>query len=349
MNDSDSDEYWKTTCKNYTRLSHVLPSKKRIIAIGDIHGDLEVTKLIFKNAGLIDTNLNWIAEPSDTIVVQVGDQLDSCRPTATNKCGKLGIKTKSPGDLSVFKFFYDINKKAQKKGGHCISLLGNHELMNVLGNLKYNSKDDLKSISKFKVRKNELDDSESSVNSNEAYERRIKLFERGSDMSKFMACTRNSAIIIGKNLFLHAGILPQIALKYKIEDINRLIRTWLIDTINIKTKNRNIGSIKDILFNNDISPFWNRVLGSIPKDADENECEKHVYKVLKLWKINNMVIGHTPTIFNGEEINAICNNSLWKIDNGLSHGFDQFKNGDEKIQYIEILNDNDIRIRTVPY
>ena len=347
MNDSDSDKFWKKTCKHYTKLSHVLPPKERIVGIGDIHGDLDITILIFKKAGLIDDKYNWIAKPKNTVVVQVGDQLDSCRPTANNKCGKRGIKTKSHGDLAVFKFFYDINKKAQKHGGHVISLLGNHELMNVLGNLKYNSKDDLKSISKFKVRKNKLDDSESSICSDEAYNRRIKLFERGSDMSKFMACTRNSAIIIGKNLFLHAGILPQIALKYKIEDINRLIRTWLINSINIKTKNKNIGSIKDILFNNDISPFWNRILGSIPKDADEQECERYVYKVLKLWKINNMVIGHTPTIFNGEEINSICNNSLWKIDNGLSHGFDEFKHGDEKVQYIEILNDTDIKIKSI--
>lgn len=347
MNISDSDEFWNTTCKYYTRLSHVLPSKSRVVAIGDIHGDLNVTKLIFKKAKLIDNKLNWIATPKDTVVVQVGDQLDSCRPTANTHCGKRGIKTKSNGDLAVFKFFYDINKKAEQHGGNVISLLGNHELMNILGNLKYNSKDDLKSISKFKLRNNHLDESESSVSSSEAYNRRRKLFERGGDMSEFMACTRNSAIIIGKNLFLHAGILPEIAIKYNITDINRIIRLWLLDSINIKRKNKNIGSITDILFNNDISPFWNRILGNIPKEANDSECEKYVYKVLKLWKINNMVIGHTPTIFNDEEINSICNNSLWKIDNGLSHGFNEFKHGDEKIQYIEILNDNDIIINSI--
>jgi hypothetical protein len=36
-------------------------------------------------------------------------------------------------DLKIILFMYELNKKAEKHGGKVISLIGNHELLNVLG------------------------------------------------------------------------------------------------------------------------------------------------------------------------------------------------------------------------
>ena len=55
---------------------YILEAKKRIIVIGDLHADWEITKKIFIDLKLIDLNNKWIAEPKDSIVVQLGDQLD---------------------------------------------------------------------------------------------------------------------------------------------------------------------------------------------------------------------------------------------------------------------------------
>ena len=65
----------------------------------------------------------------DTIVVQVGDTIDSCRPSNTNNCLDK-IETETYGDLSVIEVIYLINKIAKPHGGQIISLLGNHEIMN---------------------------------------------------------------------------------------------------------------------------------------------------------------------------------------------------------------------------
>ena len=62
------------TCKS--NKYDILPACKRIIVIGDIHGDWSITKRIFLKNNLIDYNGKWIAEPKDTKVVQVGDILD---------------------------------------------------------------------------------------------------------------------------------------------------------------------------------------------------------------------------------------------------------------------------------
>lgn len=50
---------------------------ERIVAIGDIHGDLEALFLILFDAGIIDINGKWIAQ--NTFVVQTGDIFDKGR------------------------------------------------------------------------------------------------------------------------------------------------------------------------------------------------------------------------------------------------------------------------------
>src|SRR5688572_4242503 len=50
------------------------PAAKRVIAIGDLHGDLAATRSALKTAGVIDDKDAWIGK--DTVVVQTGDVLD---------------------------------------------------------------------------------------------------------------------------------------------------------------------------------------------------------------------------------------------------------------------------------
>ncbi|CAI0559346.1 unnamed protein product [Linum tenue] len=50
------------------------PTPSRLIAIGDLHGDLEKSKQAFRLAGLIDAADRWSGGSST--VVQVGDMFD---------------------------------------------------------------------------------------------------------------------------------------------------------------------------------------------------------------------------------------------------------------------------------
>ena len=52
---------------------------KNIYMIGDIHGDWDMTMKVLRVAKLIDNNGSWIG--GETVVVQVGDQVDRCRYT----------------------------------------------------------------------------------------------------------------------------------------------------------------------------------------------------------------------------------------------------------------------------
>lgn len=50
------------------------PAPRRLVAIGDLHGDLEATRRVLRLAGAIDERDGWIG--GDLVLVQTGDQLD---------------------------------------------------------------------------------------------------------------------------------------------------------------------------------------------------------------------------------------------------------------------------------
>ena len=54
--------------------SCVEEGEQRIVAFGDVHGDLEAARGALRLAGAIDEQDHWIG--GDLIVVQTGDQLD---------------------------------------------------------------------------------------------------------------------------------------------------------------------------------------------------------------------------------------------------------------------------------
>ena len=49
-------EKWNKICKNFPKLSSILPAVPRIIVFGDVHGDIDVVLKSLKVAKLIDSN-----------------------------------------------------------------------------------------------------------------------------------------------------------------------------------------------------------------------------------------------------------------------------------------------------
>ncbi|GAW82393.1 shewanella-like protein phosphatase 1 [Plasmodium gonderi] len=93
----------------------------KIIAIGDIHGDIESLKLILRHSNLINENDDWIGE--NTLLVQVGDILDR------------GIY----GPM-IYDYLFKLQKEAIFKNSKIILILGNHEQLNLCGYFDYVNK-----------------------------------------------------------------------------------------------------------------------------------------------------------------------------------------------------------------
>ena len=89
-----------------------------VVAIGDVHGDFDDFVAILQRTGLIDKQNHWTG--GKTTFVQVGDLLD-----------------RGPKPREVMDLMMALEKEAGQAGGRVVSLLGNHEMMNIMGDLRY--------------------------------------------------------------------------------------------------------------------------------------------------------------------------------------------------------------------
>lgn len=101
-----------------TDTAYVRPAGPRVVAIGDLHGDLSATRKALQIAGAIDAQDRWVG--GKLVVVQTGDVLD-----------------RGDDDKAVFDLLQRLRTEASHEGGALISLSGNHEVMNVALDLRY--------------------------------------------------------------------------------------------------------------------------------------------------------------------------------------------------------------------
>ena len=90
----------------------------RVVAVGDIHGDFSSLVTILQHAGIIDDQHRWTG--GNTTLVQTGDFLD-----------------RGPKARDVMDLLMGLEKQAAKQGGEVVVLLGNHEIMNLVGDLRF--------------------------------------------------------------------------------------------------------------------------------------------------------------------------------------------------------------------
>lgn len=337
-----SDEYHKFNkmCDGYDFLPTVLPPVKRLVAIGDLHGDWDMTVRTLRLAKLIDDNMNWSGE--DTVVVQVGDQVDRCRPYK-KPCNQSGATINDEGsDIKIMEFFTNLHKQALACGGAVYSLLGNHEIMNAEGNMGYVSYEGIRQFDGYV-------DPKTKAQFPDGMRGRIHAFKPGNQYASFMACTRQAAIIIGSCIFVHAGLLPQylrdadITSPDSLKKINDMVRGWLLGKV---TKEH----VAKIVSSQKYSMFWTRVLGSLPRNLNlsDNRCKQFLEPALKLMKVDHMIVGHTPQFYaNKEGINSSCDQKLWKVDHGSSGAFDHWtpeNPSTRKAQILEIMDDTNFNV-----
>ena len=89
-------------------------SSTRIVAIGDIHGAIDNFRGILKTAGLTDAGGKWSG--GRTQLIQTGDYTD-----------------RGAGTRAVLDLLMALEPQAKSAGGRAFALLGNHEVMNLIG------------------------------------------------------------------------------------------------------------------------------------------------------------------------------------------------------------------------
>lgn len=288
-------------CKN--KKSGIFKKVKRIIAIGDIHADFEALLIALYKSKCIDLKGRWIG--GKTVVVQTGDILDRGGRGA-------GIDSKNENEeLYIIRYLEELHRMALKKGGAVYSLLGNHELMNILGDFRYTTENTSKGFGgNLHTRK--------------------QLLQPGGRIAKKIACHTYGIVKIGNWIFVHGGILPKHLNSFSIKEINKLVKDIIFGTKKINQLTQKEHNL--ILGGEGI--FWNRILTS-----QEPNCDliNQTINILRLSKTGGIVVGHTYQ----PNINSVCNKRLWKIDTGMSEAFGKRENNN-RIQTLEILDDGKI-------
>jgi hypothetical protein len=166
------------------------PQAPRVVAIGDLHGDLDATKRALRLAGAIDSQGRWSG--GKLVVVQTGDELD-----------------RADDDREILELFDRLAVEAAAAGGSVHALNGNHEQMNVAGDFRYVTEGAMKAFA------------EPSTGPTVG---RRHAFAPGGVYAKRLA-ERNTIVVVGDTAFVHGGILPEHA-PY-VGAINEAVRLWM--------------------------------------------------------------------------------------------------------------------------
>ena len=269
---------------------------EKIIGFGDIHGDLKAFKNCLKKAKLINSSGKWIG--GKTHVVQVGDILDR-KPRHDDFSDE-------DSEFLIIGYILKLQIESYLSGGGYHPVIGNHELMNVLGIFDYVSHMGMNHFRNFNERKT--------------------YFSPGNEFCQYLACGWNPVIKINNCLFCHGGISKSISMKYSIQDINEKMRSTLYHT------NSNLYAPEfQNLFIGEHSILWDRTY-SIDEEEKKN-IDDQLKFVLNKYKSKYLILGHTPY---SEGIKVKYNGRVICVDTAMSSAFGKKKNIYDRIHFIEI-------------
>lgn len=107
---------------------------ERILAVGDLHGDLKALCAVLLASEVVNDEGDWIG--GSTTLVQTGDIMDRTRGAITHE--------DEASERLMVEWLYHLGEQAKKEGGQVHMLLGNHELMNIEGQMNYASQENVK-------------------------------------------------------------------------------------------------------------------------------------------------------------------------------------------------------------
>ncbi|XVF84283.1 hypothetical protein PTKIN_Ptkin17bG0024500 [Pterospermum kingtungense] len=284
------------------------PAPDRLIAIGDLHGDLEKSKQAFRLAGLIDGSDRWCG--GSTTVVQIGDVVD-----------------RGGDELKILYFLEKLKREAVKSGGQLITLNGNHEIMNVEGDFRYVTKKGLDEFdvwgfwygvgNKMKSLCHGLEKPKDPFQGIplsfggvpekfcHSIRTRIAALRPDGPISRRFLATNLTVLVVGDSVFVHGGLLKK-HVDYGLERINEEVRDW-INGLNGRRS-------PDYCRGRNAVVWLRKFSDELAKNCDCSLLE-HVLATIPGAK--RMIMGHTIQEIG---INGACDNRAIRIDVGMSKG-----------------------------
>jgi hypothetical protein len=262
--------------------SYYFPAAPRLVAIGDLHGDLDAAVAALRIAGAVDKDGNWAG--GKLVVVQTGDVLD-----------------RGDEEREILELLDHLTVQAKEAGGALHLLNGNHEVMNVAGDFRYVTSGGFSDYRDVKPGGGLMT---ARVNTFPPLQRgRAAAFLPGGPVAKRLS-EHPVAIVVGDTAFAHGGILPGHA-RQGLTRINSETKEWMAG----KTARA------PIILEGPASPIWTRDYSE--GDPDSRVCEA-LTRALEQLSARRMVVGHTPQ---KGGITSACDKRVWRIDVGMAKAY----------------------------
>ncbi len=200
----------------------------RVVAISDIHGAYDAMVETLQQSGVIDEQLSWSGD--DTHVVVVGDILD-----------------RGPRSRDVMDLLMRLEVEAASAGGVVHVLIGNHESMNLIGDMRYVSKSEYAAFAAdetpeqrqkwFEAYARRQGVEASSDGLREKFERQFpagffalrRAFRPDGAYGRWLLAKPVIAVING-TAFVHGGLSPLVA-ELGLDGVNRGLKGELLEYV----------------------------------------------------------------------------------------------------------------------
>ena len=260
---------------------------ERIVAVGDVHGAYDRFVEILKAAGLIDDGLHWSGGRAH--LVQTGDVVD-----------------RGPDSLKAIDLLRRLQDEAPKAGGAVHALIGNHEAMRMLGDMRYVNAGEYQAFltprSEALRRQYVLQspDERTMADTPAGLVEMRTAFGRDGDYGKWLR-SLDSVMRIDGVLFMHGSLSLQTADR-SCDEMNETIRRELGRDIE-----RTRANPQATLAAGENGPLWYRGINTIAEaDVDQILAKAHARAI---------VVGHT--VSQTGRIGVRFGGKVFSIDTGM--------------------------------
>lgn len=268
----------------------VIQTTGRVIAIGDIHGDINKAMSCLELASVAEfPNGIPVWTGGDAIVVQLGDILD-----------------RGDAEIATLMLLRQLGRQAEAEGGAVHILNGNHESLNVCGDFRYVTRGAfLESAMIMGLPDEDMFDVEKLIRA------RMSLFCPGQPVA--LELSKNpTVLVVNDTVFAHGSLLPM-HVHHGIQRINSEVAAWMRrDRLpsggHAPPPFIAMGSIDGVM--------WNRTFGKEKMQPfTRRQLQRQLEQVLEPLNCKRQVVGHTPQM---QGANSDCNGKIWRLDVGMS-------------------------------
>ncbi|XP_022859811.1 shewanella-like protein phosphatase 1 isoform X2 [Olea europaea var. sylvestris] len=298
---------------------------RRIVAVGDLHGDLDKARYALEMAGVLSRDGSNLWVGGETVLIQLGDILD-----------------RGDDEIAILSLLKSLDIQAKANGGAVFQVNGNHETINVEGDFRYVDSgafdecvDFLEYLEYcdhnweeafggwFGVSNRWREHRQASQNNwgpwnlvkrQKGVIARSVLLRPGGPLASELA--RHPVVLkVDDWVFCHGGLLPH-HVAYGIERMNREVSHWM----------RGLNECDDcpqfpfIATRGYDSVVWSRLYSRDMLDLEDyqiDQIQSILEETLQAVGAKAMVVGHTPQTTG---VNCEFNCTIWRIDVGMSSG-----------------------------